>query len=140
MAFELSLTDVWAAELRNRPGELAHLLERLAHSGAALEFIVARPSDAGSTIVFLAPLLGDAQLDAAKELGLHRSDTMHVVRVAAPDQPGLMARMMRTLSSMTINVRGLTASVINGKSVVYIRFESADDAQRGKEAMKKTLQ
>src|SRR5512133_3399511 len=97
MAVEILTVDVWAGEIADQPGGLAEKLEALAQAGADLEFIISRrqPEKPGTGVVFLAPLKGAAQIRAAKAAGLSKTDSLHSLRVEAPDRPGLGARMTR---------------------------------------------
>lgn len=139
MSYHVAPVDIWVSEIRNRPGELAGLLESLQAAGAELEFIVGRPEDAGSSAVFVAPLIGPGQRAASERLGLHRSEHMHAIRVAGPDAKGLGARVARIVADARINLRGVTAASIQEHSVLYLRFDSAADAERGSEAIKAAL-
>ncbi len=137
--YQVAPIDIWVKEVRNRPGELADILSQLKAAGSNLEFVVARPHDAGSSVVFVAPLLSDQEIRAAKQLGLEKSANMHAVRVGGSDEAGLGARVTRILAEAKINVRGLTGAAIGGRSVIYVRFESSSDAQRGREALRANL-
>lgn len=139
MSYHVAPVDIWVTEIRNRPGELAVLLEELKKAGAELEFVVGRPDDAGSSAIFVAPLVGSAERAAAQRLGLQRSQTMFALRVAGPDARGLVARTTRILADAKINLRGITAAAIEERSVIYLRFEAAIDAERGTEALKAAL-
>lgn len=139
MSYEIAPIDVWVAELRNRPGEMARILNGLVDAGGHLEFIVGRPEDAGSSAVFVAPLTNEAEISAAESLGLHKSQSMHAVRVAGQDQSGLGARVTAILAKAGINLRGITAASIGARSVLYIRFETYAAAQQGIDVLKRSL-
>ncbi|MGE3181822.1 MAG: ACT domain-containing protein [Phycisphaerae bacterium] len=139
MGYEIAPVDVWVAELRNRPGELARVLNGIVDAGGHLEFIVGRPHDAGSSAVFVAPLTNEAEIAAGEALGLHRSQSLHAVRVAGPDQSGLGARVTAIIAKAGINLRGITAASIGAKSVLYIRFETEEAANKGVEILQRSL-
>jgi hypothetical protein len=132
MSFEISRVDVWAGELENRPGALS---SRLAHimmtAEANLEFVITRPTreQPGRGVVYLAPLTTPEQEQAALDVGLHKAETMYTLRVVGPDRPGLAAGIAGTLAQASINITGLSAAAARDAGVVYIRFDTAEDAQ-----------
>jgi predicted amino acid-binding ACT domain protein len=139
MSYQIAPVDIWVTSVRNRAGELASLLAELQKAGAELEFIIGRPEDAGASAVFVAPLIRPSERAVAEQLGMHRSQHMHALRVAGPDQRGLGAQVTQILAEAKLNLRGITAAAIEHRSVIYLRFDSAADAERGAEALKAAL-
>lgn len=125
MAFEITKIEVWAGEIQDRPGALAEALEAVQRVGANLDFIVVRPSEEkpGQGVVFLSPLFGADQINAATHAGLSRS-RIHALRLLGPDRPGLAAGVCRTLADAGINITGMTGAVIGERAILYLRFES----------------
>ena len=68
MAFQMRRVQVWSGELSGRAGAAAAKLELLAHSGANLEFVFTRPHPTrpDTSIIFLAPITGTEQIQAAR--------------------------------------------------------------------------
>lgn len=133
MSYEITTVDLWFGEVEDRPGALAEKLETLMRAGANLEFAIMRPASdvlAGTSLLFVAPLIGEAQTQAAREAGLDRSGSLHALRIIGPDQPGQVAGMARTLADAGIRVSGLWAAAIGDRSVQYLRLESGADAKR----------
>ncbi len=139
MAFEIGRVDIWVGELSDRPRALMKKLEILTQAGANLEFVIARPDKRGKAVVFMAPLTGVAQLEAAREAGLSKADRMHTLRVVGPNRVGLGEEITRALADESLDLRGLTAAVIGGRSATYIRFANANDTQRARQALKRAL-
>ena len=139
MSFEIAPIDVWVSEIRNRPGELANILNELDRRGAHLELIVGRPGDAGSSAVFIAPLMSDDEIATAVRLGFHRSESMHVVRVAGPDAAGLGARVTQIVADAKLNLKAISGAAIQSRSLLYLRFDSPTDSARAVEALKSAL-
>jgi hypothetical protein len=139
MALKVTQTEVWAAAIQDKPGGLAEKLEALAKAGAALEFVIARraPDKPGTGVLFVAPLKGDKAIQAAKTAGFGRTDSLHSVRFEGPDQAGLGARLTRTLAGAGINLRGLSAAAIGNRFVCYLALDSAADAAKAAELLKK---
>ena len=141
MAFEITRVDVWAGEIEDRPGGLAGKLEAVMRAGANLDFVIARrqPEKPGTGVVFLAPLRGPEQTQAAADAGLKVASGLHSIRVEGPDRPGLGAGITKTLSDAGINVRGLSAAAIGDRCVFYVAFESDDAAVRATQVLTPTL-
>ncbi|MEW6251534.1 MAG: ACT domain-containing protein [Planctomycetota bacterium] len=132
MAFEITRVDVWVGDIEDRPGALATKLEALMRAGADLDFIIVRPTAGtpGMGVLFVAPLRGPEQLRAAGEVGVQKSATMHVLRIAGPDRPGQAAGIARILAEAGLNMSGLSAAAINEGCLFYIRFDAEEDAKR----------
>jgi hypothetical protein len=131
--FEITMVDVWTAELEDRPGTLAERVEALQRAGANLEFVILRPSAnvlASTGLLFVAPLVGEAQEQAARQVGLEKKASLHALRILGPDQPGLVAGIARMLADARINVSALWAAALGERSVLYIRFDSRAEAKR----------
>ncbi len=139
MAFEISKVDVWVGDLPDRPRALMRKLEVLSKAGANLEFVIARPAKRGKAVVFMVPLKGAAQIRAAEEVRLAKASSMHTLRVEGPDQPGLGERITRALADDGLNLRGLSAAVIGGRSVTYLRFANSENARTAKRALRRAL-
>jgi len=138
MKVKVSQVDVWAGELKDRPGHLAAKLDVLAEAGADLEFVVARreSSRPGTGVAFVTPLKGAAQARAAKRAGFHRTPSLHSVRIEAADRPGLGAELTEALATANINLRGLSAAALGKRCVVYLALDSAADAKKAIRVLK----
>lgn len=139
MTFEIEKADIWVAQLSDRSRALMKMLKALTEAGADLEFVIARRDKRGKAVVFVAPLTGATQLQAAEEAGLSKAVRMHTLRIVGPNQAGLGERITGALADEKLNLRGLSAAVIGGRSVTYIRFVNADDAQKARQALKRVL-
>ncbi len=130
--------DVWAASIADEPGGLARVLRGLREAGADLDFVVARraPEEPGTGVVFVAPLRGDREVDAAAELGFHVTSSLHSVRVEGENRPGVGVELTERLGDAGINLRGLSGAVIGPRFIVYIGLDSAEDAMRAEELLR----
>ncbi len=81
MSYTINKVDVWAADIPNRPGTLAHVLDGLRNAGAQLEFLSARRVNARISRVFVAPIKGAKQQRAASKVGLARAQGMYSMRI-----------------------------------------------------------
>ena len=141
MAYTISRVNVWAGTIKDRPGGVAEKLSALSRARANLEFVIARraPGKPGRGVLFVAPLKNAAQTRAARKARLKRADKMYSLRVMGPDRAGLGAKITRALAEAGINMRGLSAAAIKGRSVVYFSFDKRTDAIRAARILKKIL-
>jgi len=129
--------DVWLALMENKPGTLARKLAGLAEAGANLEFIFARRTrdTPAKGLVFIAPIRGNRQVKAAKELGFAMSDKLHTLRIEGGDRPGVAAQLAAKMGEAGINLRGFSGSVIGARYVVYLGFDTAADLKKAQRVL-----
>ena len=124
--------EVWAANIEDKPGSLANILTGLREAGADLNFILARrePDQSGKSVVYVTPLAGDAELEAAATLGFNLTARVHAVRVEGPNQAGIAAALAAQLAAAGLNLRGFSAAVLGTRFILYIGLDSAEDAAK----------
>jgi hypothetical protein len=139
MAIDAKRVDIWVGGLEDTPGGLAKVLAPLAEAGAELEYVMARraPDKPGTGVVFLAPLKGAKQSAAARKVGLHKAKSLAAVRAEGTDKAGLGASLTGALAEAGVNLRGLSASVIGRKFVLWLALDKAKDAARAVRVLKK---
>lgn len=140
MSYKLSKVEVWASDIVNRPGMLARVLEALTNAGAQLEFMVARRASENTSRLFLAPLKGVKQKQAATNVGLVPAVGMHTLCVEGPDRAGLGAEVTRAVADQGLNLRGASAASIAGKATIYLGLATASDLEQAAKAVKRALQ
>ena len=120
--------DVWIASLDDKPGALAAKLTALADAGADLDFVIARrsPDRPGTGVAFVTPLLGDAELKAASELGFSAANRLHSLRVEGENAKGLAGMISGQLGAAGINLRGFSGAVIGKRFVLHVAFDTAE--------------
>jgi len=130
MKLDISRVDVWAAGMKDKPGELARKLDALAQAGADLEFVIARrsPEKPGTGVVFVTPIKGARQARAAKKAGFAKTKSLHAVRIASANKAGFGAGLTDQLAQAGINLRGLSGSAIGKRAVLHLAFDSTADA------------
>lgn len=131
MELNAERVDVWAALMKDEPGELARMLSALSAAGADLAFVIGRraPEAPGYGALFVTPLEGEAQLEAAHKLGFHLSPRVHSLRVEGENRAGVGAEITRKIADAGINVRGFSAAVVQGRFVAYVGFDSAAESE-----------
>jgi len=124
--------DVWVASLEDKPGALAEKLTGLAEVGADLGFVIARraPDKPGTGVVFLTPLRGDKEVEAATELGFNVTSRLHSVRVEGRNESGAGARLTQKLGKAGINLRGLSAAALGSQYVAHLAFDTQEDVRK----------
>lgn len=137
MDLMIDKVDVWATTLMDRPGGLAEKLEALNAAGADLQFVLARraPEKPGGGVVFVTPLRGDREVEAAADEGFSLTRSLQSLRIEGPDRPGVVGELLRMLADAGISLQGLSAAVIGARFVVYIGLDSPEDAQRAVEIL-----
>jgi hypothetical protein len=132
MGLKTERVDTWATSVEDKPGGLAGKLEILAGAGVNLEFVIARraPEKSGTSVVFVTPIKGAAQVRAARQAGFEKTDSLHTVRIEGANKPGEGAQIARALAEKGLNLRGLSAAAIGNKFVAHIAVDSAADAAK----------
>lgn len=130
--------DVWAASIKDKPGGLANVLTGLADAGADLDFIIARraPEQPGSGVVFVTPLRGDVEVRAAATLGFNVTTSLKSLRVEGDNKPGVASKLTEKMAAAGINLHGFSAAVIGARFIMYISFDTAEDAEKAAEVLK----
>jgi hypothetical protein len=124
--------DVWAASVEDKPGALSNKLQALAEAGADLDFIIARrsPEKPGTGVVFVTPLRGDRELEAAAEEGFTASSHLHSVRVEGKNEPGIAGKVAQRIAQGGLNLRGFSGAVIGTQFVLHLAFDTAEEAEK----------
>jgi len=141
MAYEITKEDVWVAELDDRAGGVAEKLEALSWAGVNLEFMIGRraPDRPGKGVLFLAPFRGEEATRAALQAGFSQWTSAATLRVDGPDRSGLGAMIARTVADQGISLRGISGAKLGDRSVFYLAFDSAADADKASAALGSAL-
>lgn len=132
MDYEIERVTVWVGPIDDEPGGLSRVLADLREAGADLEFIIARRDHElpGKGVVFVTPLRGDREIEAAAELGFSASGSMHTLRITGKNRPGMGAEIAEKLAAAQINLGGFSAAVIGSQFIMYIALANDKDAQK----------
>jgi hypothetical protein len=130
MALNIHKVQVWSGEIPDRPGAAAAALELLAHTGADLEFIFSRPHPhkPDTSIIFLAPITGPAQMAAARSAGLGPALDVAMLCVEGTNRPGVGFELMSRLAVAGINLAGLSISSLGERFAAHLAFNNTDTA------------
>lgn len=132
MSFKMQRVHVYHAEVEDKPGGIAAKLKSLAEAGAHLEYIYSQRSASKPGIgeLYVAPLSGTSELKAAKAAGLHEVPEPFVFRVEGDDRAGLSGKLTQAWEMAGINLHGLVMSVLQGRFIGYVTFDTAADGNR----------
>jgi hypothetical protein len=130
MAFSISKVQVWSGEIPERPGVAAAKLHLLADAGADLAFIFTRPKegDPETNLIFLAPIQGADQVQAAQIAGLEPARDIAMLCVEGDNRSGIGYELMSHLAVAAINLRGMSISAIGHRFAAYLAFDNPDQA------------
>jgi hypothetical protein len=139
MSLIVEREDVWVAGIADKPGTMADKLATLAEAGADLDFVIARrsPEKRGTAALFVTPLQGDREIDAASEAGFSVTSRLHSVRVQGENEPGIAAKISARLAKAGLNLRGFSGAVIGKQFVVHVGLDSKEDADKAIKVLKK---
>ena len=124
--------DVWTASIADKPGGLSGTLKGVFEAGADLDFVIARraPDEPGMGAVFITPIRGDREIEAASTLGFNLTSSVDSVRVEGDNVPGAAVNIAETIANADINIRSFSAAVIGPRYIAYVGFDSSSDADR----------
>jgi hypothetical protein len=130
MALSIRRSQVWSGEITDRPGAAAAKLEYLARAGAELEFVFTRPNPKKdeTSVIFLAPISGPEQMQAARAAGLGPALDVAMLCVEGDQRPGISYDLMSRLAIAGINLRGIAISSIGRRFAAWLAFDSVDIA------------
>ena len=139
MMLKVTKTEVWAAEIDDRPGGLALTLKAISDFGADLDCVIARrqPDKKGKGVVFIEPLTGKEQLDNADQAGFHATKKLATLKIEGPNKPGIGAEITKAIGDDQVSMYGLSAVAMGRKFVCYASFDTAGDADRAMDALKR---
>jgi len=130
MSLQIRKVQVWSGEIPDRPGAAAASLQRLARAGADLEFVFTRPkpNNPDSTVIFLAPITGPEQIQAARASGLGPAVDVAMLSVEGQNRSGIGYDIMSRLAVAGINLRGISISSLGDRFAAYLAFDNPDVA------------
>jgi hypothetical protein len=128
MALQIRKIQVWSSEIPDRPGAAAGKLELLARAGADLEFVFTRPhpSRPDTGMLFVAPITGPEQIQAARAAGLAPAVDVAMLSIEGENRPGIGYDIMSRLAVAGLNLRGLSISTVGHQFAAYLAFDNAD--------------
>ncbi len=131
MAFLVHRIQVWSGEIPDMPGAAAAILERLAREEADLELLMTRPHPRkeGVSVLFLAPIQGANQIEAARSCGLSPASDFPMLCVNTENRQGIGLQMMSVLAVAGINLHYISISSVGDRMAAYLAFDNEDSAR-----------
>jgi hypothetical protein len=132
MPLEIRKVQVWCGEIENLLGAAVVMLERLARVGANLQFVFTRPHPRkpAAGVIFLAPITGDEQIQAAREAGLAPALDVAMLYLQGPNRAGIGYEIMSQLAVAGIPLQGLSVSAAGDRFGAYLAFNNVNDAAK----------
>lgn len=120
--------DVWVTSVEQKAGSLAAKLSALADAGADLDFIIARraPEKPGWSALFVTPIRGDREVQAATDAGFSVTNSLHSIRVEGPDEPGAAMKVAKAIGDAGIPMRGFSGAVLGTRFVVHAAVDTCE--------------
>lgn len=107
---------LFTTDLKNHPGELAHLCEAVAERGVNLELSGVTAGDHGF-VYFTAS--DEAAVRVALEAAHIPFEEHPALRIRCADHPGEAALFTRKLADANINIEGIMSVSISGGEVIF---------------------
>ncbi len=123
MKLEITPVTVWSSKLQDKPGALATKLEQLTDAGANLDFLLCRRTTAHAGQVYVAPLKGSKQIQAAKRAGFVQDADVCVLRVEGMDKPGVGSLITQSLADAGVNIAGMSTTSAGRHFIAYVAFD-----------------
>jgi len=128
MTLQIRKVQVWSGEFPDRVGGAAAKLESLARAGANLDFVFTRPHPRlpDISVMFLAPISGPEQMEAARAAGLGPALDVAMLCAEGINRSGIGYEIMSRLAIAGINLRGISISSLGERFIAYLAFDNPD--------------
>src|SRR4051812_42543101 len=128
MPLHIRRIQTWCGEIPDRPGAAAAKLAYLNEAGADLEFIFTRPNPnkPDTSVLFLAPITGPEQMQAARRADLGPALDVAMLRIEGEARPSISYDIMSRLAIAGINLRGIAISCLGKRFAAYLAFDGVD--------------
>src|SRR2546427_4013767 len=139
--FTIKKFPLWAVEIDDVAGSTTGLFKILADAGADIEFSLSRPlgDRPGKAILFLAPIKGKKQEDAARQADFRLRSDVVGVQVQGPSRVGGNFRLTAALAHEDLSVRALVTTVDGHRFTTIFALNSEADADRAIKVLHKGL-
>jgi len=132
MSFKMHRVHVWSGVVVDEPGGVSAKLAALAEAGTNLEYVYTQRlvDQAGMGMLYVAPLSGNDEAQAARDAGLQETMEPIVMRIEGDNDAGMAFRLTQEWAKSGINLHGTTLSVVGTRFVGYVTFDTVQDANR----------
>jgi hypothetical protein len=128
MALNMHRVQVWTGIVPEQPGAAAGMLARLAKAGTDLAVIYTQPvpDNRNATAIFVAPIQGPSQVEAAEQAGLAPARNQAMLCIEGTNRLGVGHDIMYRLAVAGINLRGISISAIGTNFAAYLAVDDLD--------------
>jgi hypothetical protein len=120
--------QLFVVDLKNQPGELAHLGESLGQRGVNIELGGVTAGDHG--LIYLTASDEDAARAALDAASLSYRENA-AIQIKCADRPGEAGQLARKLADANINIEGmLPISICGGEAIFATVVDRPDEARR----------
>lgn len=139
--FTIKKFPIWSVEIDDVAGSTTGLFKILADAGADIEFSLSRPlgDKPGKAILFLAPIKGKKQEEAARRADFVQRKDVIGVQVQGPSRVGGNFRLTAALSHENLPIRALVTTVDGQRFTTVFAFKNEDDADAAVKVLHKVL-
>ncbi len=139
--FTIKKFPMWSVEVDDVSGSLTGLYKALADAGADIEFSLCRPlvDKPGKAILFLSPVTGKKQEDAAKRAYFIPRPDVVGVQIQGPSRVGGNFRLTAALAHEDLTIRALVTTVDGGRFTTVFALKSDKDADKAVKVLHKVL-
>ncbi|OGR90773.1 MAG: hypothetical protein A2992_02935 [Elusimicrobia bacterium RIFCSPLOWO2_01_FULL_59_12] len=140
-AFTIKKFSMWSVEIDDVVGATTGLFKVLADAGADIEFSLCRPlgEKPGKAILFLAPIKGKKQEDAAKRADFVMRPDVVGVQVQGPSRVGGNFRLTAALEHANLSVRALVTTVDGDRFTTIFALKSDTDAELAMKVLRQVV-
>jgi hypothetical protein len=130
--FTIKKFSMWSVEVDDVAGATTGLFKILADAGADIDFSLSRPlgDKPGRAILFLAPIKGKKQEEAARQAEFVERKDVVGVQVQGPSRVGGNFRLTAALAHENLSVRALVTTVDGSRFTTIFALRSDADADR----------
>jgi len=136
MAVRVKPITLWRAEIENRPGALAAVLEPLRDAGLHVLMGYRYPENHARAAVEVYPIAGKKAVQAAQAAGLSAA-SIPALLVEGDDKPGLGYALSASLGEAGISMDFFIGQVIGKRCSAVIGFETDEQARKATPLIKK---
>jgi hypothetical protein len=139
--FTIKKFPMWSVEVDDVVGATTGLFKVLADAGADIEFSLSRPmgDKPGRAILFLAPIKGKKQEDAARRADFVPRTDVVGVQVQGPSKVGGNFRLTAALAHANLPVRALVTTVDGDRFSTVFALKSEADADAAVKILHKVV-
>ena len=139
--FTIKKFPMWSVEIDDVEGATTGLYRVLADAGADIDFSLCRPigDKPGRAILFLAPIKGKEQEEAARQADFKPRPDVVGVQVQVPSRVGGCFRLTAAIAHANLTIWALVTTVDGSRFTTVFALRSDKDADEAVKVLHKVL-